>query len=351
MNTLQICQELTKEVPSEQIYMNEPMNKHTTFRVGGIADIFIRVKNIKQLIFVIKIAKKHKIHITIIGNGSNILVKDNGIRGIVIKIEFEDIKLEYIEQKIINNKNITKNYINYNETTNNEDVIATVGAGVKLGVLAQELLNKEISGFEFASNIPGTIGGAVKMNAGAYGSEMKDIVVSTKCLDLKRYDMIAQKTNIDDIEIEEYIEKSDELEIIELNNAEQKFEYRNSIFSNKRYVILETNLKLKKGNYEEIKNKMDEFLKSRREKQPNLPSAGSTFKRGDNYITAKLIDECGLKGYTIGGAKVSEKHAGFIVNTGEATAQNILDLIEHIKKVVYEKTGKLIKLEIEVLGD
>ena len=348
MNTLQICQELTKEVPSEQIYMNEPMNTHTTFRVGGIADIFIKVTNIKQLIFVIKIAKKNKIHITIIGNGSNILVKDNGIRGIVIKIEFEDIKLEYIEQKT---KNATKDYISYNETNNNEEVIAIVGAGVKLGVLAQELLKKEISGFEFASNIPGTIGGAIKMNAGAYGSEMKDIVISTKCLDLKRYNMITQKFNIDDIEIEEYVEKSDEPEIIELSNNEQKFEYRNSIFSNKRYVILETKLKLRKSNYEDIKNKMDEFLKSRREKQPNLPSAGSTFKRGDDYITAKLIDECGLKGYTIGGAKVSEKHAGFIVNTGDATAQNILDLIEYIKKVVYEKTGKSIKLEVEVMGD
>ena len=163
--------------------------------------------------------------------------------------------------------------------------------------------------------------------------------------------MLTQKTNIDDIEIEEYIEKSDEPEIVELNNDQQEFSYRDSVFSNKRYVILETKLKLQNGDKEEIKRKMDEFLKSRKEKQPNLPSAGSTFKRGDGYITAKLIDECGLKGYTIGGAQVSEKHAGFIVNTGDATAQNILDLIEHIKQVVYEKTGKLIKLEIEIIGD
>lgn len=327
MNILQICQELTKEVPSEQIYMNEPMSKHTTFKVGGNADIFIKVKNLEQLKFVIKVAKKNNIRITIIGNGSNLLVKDNGIRGIVAKIEFEDIKIDA------------------------DNAIVTVGAGVKLGLLAQELLKNELSGFEFASSIPGTIGGAVRMNAGAYGSEMKDIVISTKCLDLKRYNMLTQKTNIDDIEIEEYIEKSDEPEIVELNNDQQEFSYRDSVFRSKRYVILETKLKLQNGDKEEIKRKMDEFLKSRKEKQPNLPSAGSTFKRGDGYITAKLIDECGLKGYTIGGAQVSEKHAGFIVNTGDATAQNILDLIEHIKQVVYEKTGKLIKLEIEIIGD
>ncbi len=327
LNILQICQELTKEVPSEQIYMNEPMSKHTTFKVGGNADIFIKVKNLEQLKFVIKVAKKNNIRITIIGNGSNLLVKDNGIRGIVAKIEFEDIKIDA------------------------DNAIVIVGAGVKLGLLAQELLKNELSGFEFASSIPGTIGGAVRMNAGAYGSEMKDIVISTKCLDLKRYNMLTQKTNIDDIEIEEYIEKSDEPEIVELNNDQQEFSYRDSVFSSKRYVILETKLKLQNGDKEEIKRKMDEFLKSRKEKQPNLPSAGSTFKRGDGYITAKLIDECGLKGYTIGGAQVSEKHAGFIVNTGDATAQNILDLIEHIKQVVYEKTGKLIKLEIEIIGD
>ena len=173
------------------------------------------------------------------------------------------------------------------------------------------------------------------MNAGAHGMEMKDIVISTKCLDLKSYNMILERTNIDDIEITEAVEKSDEPEIVELSNEEQKFTYRDSIFSS----------------MEEIKNKMEELLKSRREKQPNMPSAGSIFKRGEDYISAKLIDECGLKGYTIGGAQVSEKHAGFIVNTGEATAQDILDLIAYVKEVVFEKTGKSIKLEVEVLGE
>ena len=222
MKIINLCQELTKEIPSEQVFMNEPMSKHTTFKVGGNADIFVKVKNIKELKFVIKIAKKNDIHMTIIGNGSNILVKDKGIRGIVVKIEFNEIKIEREE----------------------DNAIVTVGAGVNLAMLAQELLKNSISGFEFASNIPGTIGGAIKMNAGAYGSEMKDIVINTKCLDLKRYYMIEEKSNIDDIEITEIVEKTDEPDIVELTNEEQKFTYRDSIFSDRRYVILETKLKL-----------------------------------------------------------------------------------------------------------
>lgn len=331
MNNMQICQELTKEIPSEQVYLNEPMSKHTTFKVGGSADIFVKVKNIDELRHIIKIAKKNDVHITVVGNGSNILVKDNGIRGIVAKIEFEDINIE--------------------DGDTSDTVTVNVGAGVKLATLAQILYQKGITGFEFASGIPGTMGGAVKMNAGAYGKEMKDVVLSTKCIDLKRYNMISEKNNIDDIQVEEIIKKSDEPNIIELSNEEQNFVYRDSIFSNKRYVILETKLGLQYGDKEKIQNMMNEFSKSRKEKQPDLPSAGSTFKRGEDYITAKLIDECGLRGYTIGGAQVSEKHAGFIVNTGDATAQNILDLISYVKGKVYGKTGKLICLEIEVLGD
>lgn len=330
MKIKELCQLLTKEIPSEHIYINEPMKRHTSFKVGGNADILVKVKNMNELMYTIKIAKKNGVHITIIGNGSNILVKDKGIRGIVVQIEFDDIDIEPIQDN---------------------EVIVTVGAGVKLVSLAQELQKKSITGFEFASGIPGTIGGAIKMNAGAYGGEIKDIVISTKCLDLKRYYMMTEKTNIDDIEITEILKKSDKPEIVELSNEEQKFTYRDSIFSDKRYVILETKLKLAYGNIDEIKNRMEELQKNRKEKQPNLPSAGSTFKRGEDYITAKLIDECGLKGYTIGGAQVSEKHAGFVVNTGDATAQDILDLIAYIKKVVFEKTGKCISLEIEILGE
>ena len=354
MKILEICQDLTKEIPSEQIYMNEPMSRYTTFKVGGNADIFVKVRNIEQLKHVIKIAKKNDIHIYFLGNGSNVLVKDNGIRGIVVKIEFEDVKIDNVLEQ--DTKKILKIEVDkLKGDTNIEDtyngVIVTVGAGVKLMTLAQILLKNSITGFEFASGIPGTIGGAVKMNAGAYGSEMKNIVIKTKCLDLKRYNMLIEKNNIDDIEIDETIEKSDEPSIVELSNEEQQFEYRNSIFFNKRYVVLETKLQLSYGNKQEIENKMKEYLEKRKSTQPSEPSAGSTFKRGEDCITAKLIDECGLKGYSIGGAKVSEKHAGFIVNDGNATAQNILELIEYVKETVYEKTGKHIKLEVEILGE
>ena len=328
MKIIEICNELTKVISPTRIYMNENMKKYTTFRVGGNADILIKVKDVKELTHSIKVADKYYLPVTIIGNGSNILVKDSGISGIVIKIEFDKIEIDKQE----------------------EYAIVTVGAGVKLMKLAQDLLNSGISGFEFASGIPGTIGGAVKMNAGAYGKEMKDIIVSTKCLELKKDNKPVRKNNIDDIEITEPGSNIDENNIVELSNKEQQFRYRNSVFSNKKYIVLETKLKLSYGNKDEIKAKMEEFNKQRKEKQPDLPSAGSTFKRGEDFITAKLIDECGLKGYTIGGAQVSEKHAGFIVNTGNATAQDITDLIDYVKKVVYEKTGKKIELEVEILG-
>ena len=329
MKVIEICNELTKVISPTRIYVNEPMKKYTSFKVGGNADLLIKVKDVKELMYTIKIADKYYLPVTVIGNGSNILVRDNGITGIVIKIEFDNIEID----------------------RQRDFAIVTVGAGVKLMRLAQELLNEGISGFEFASGIPGTIGGAVKMNAGAYGTEMKDIVISTKCLDLNKNGKPTRKNNIDDIEITELGSNIDENNIVELNNKEQEFRYRNSIFSNKKYIILETKLKLPYRNKEEIKAKMEELNKSRKEKQPDLPSAGSTFKRGDGFITAKLIDECGLKGYTIGGAQVSEKHAGFIVNTGDATAQDIIDLIDYVKKVVYEKTGKTIELEVEILGE
>ena len=328
MKIVEICNELTKAISPTKIYMNENMKKYTTFRVGGNADILIKVKDVKELMHCIKVADKYYLPVTIIGNGSNILVKDSGISGLVIKIEFDKIEIDK-QQKF---------------------AIVTVGAGVKLMKLAQDLLNNGISGFEFASGIPGTIGGAVKMNAGAYGTEMKDIIVSTKCLELKKDNKPVRKNNIDDIEITEPGSNIDENNIVELNNKEQEFRYRNSVFSNKKYIVLETTLKLPYGNKDEIKARMEEFSKLRKEKQPDLPSAGSTFKRGEDFITAKLIDECGLKGYKIGGAQVSEKHAGFIVNTGNATAEDIIDLIDYVKKVVYEKTGKKVELEVEILG-
>ena len=292
---------LTKEISEENIFIDEPMKKHTSFKIGGVADIFIKVKSVQELQYIIEVAKKEKILVTIIGNGSNLLVKDNGIRGIVIMLNMDKIEIE--------------------------DTIVTVEAGVKLGFLAQKLLKEELTGFEFAAGIPGSIGGAVRMNAGAYGGEMKDIIVETKCL-------------------------TPSSEIVTLSNEEQKFSYRHSIFMENRYIVLETKIKLQKGNKDEIKAKMDDYAQQRKEKQPiSVPSAGSTFKRGTDFVTAKVIDECGLKGFSIGDAQVSTKHAGFVVNNGNATAEDVLRLIEHVQKVVLEKTGKKIELEIEVLGE
>ena len=190
-----------------------------------------------------------------------------------------------------------------------------------------KLLKEEIEGFEFASGIPGTIGGAIKMNAGAYGKEMKDIVLETT-----------------------YIDRDGNIH--KINNSMHQFEYRKSIFSNNDYIILETIFILNYGVKEQIKAKMTEYMVSRTEKQPiELPSAGSSFKRGTDFITAKLIDECGLKGFRIGDAEVSKKHAGFIVNLGNATAKDVLELIIVVKNKVYEKTSKEIELEIQIMGE
>lgn len=275
MNIEQIYELMTKEVNKELVKINEPMSKHTSFKIGGMADIFATVKTKKDLEAILKIVKEQNVPLTIIGNGSNLLVKDNGIRGLVAKIDLDEITIE----------------------KQNNEAIVELGAGVKNGLLAQKLLQQQIAGFEFAAGIPGTIGGAVYMNAGAYGSEMKNIVQEVT-----------------------YINKN--LEYHTINNEECKFDYRTSIFTQKDVIITKVKLKLPYGNQEEIKQKMEENAKSRNEKQPvQMPSAGSTFKRGSDFITAKLIDECGLKGYKIGGAEVSTMHAGFVVNTGRCNSK------------------------------
>lgn len=290
-------------ISKENIYINEPMKKHTSLKIGGPADIFVKAKNTEEIKIILDYAKKNKIPIHIIGNGSNVLVKDEGIRGIVLKVENKKLDIQEKE-----------NYVE-----------VKVGSGMPLAMLAQKLLQQEISGFEELAGIPGTIGGAIRMNAGAYGKEIKDIVVKTTYL-------------------------NEDGKQFEINNDEHEFEYRNSMFSKYNYVILETVLKLYKGQSEEILKEMQKYAKSRKEKQPlEFPNAGSTFKRENDFITAELIDKCGLKGYKVGGAQVSVKHAGFIVNTGDATADDVLKLIEYIKEEVYKKFNKKIKLEIQVM--
>ena len=309
MTNPQIYDLITEKIAKENVLVDEPMKKHTSFKIGGNADFFVKAKSEEEVKHILEICRNSNIPLTIVGNGSNLLVSDNGIRGIVLKVNIDKIEID----KTINLQ---------------EKTVITVGAGVPLAKLAFQLLNESLSGFEFASGIPGTIGGAIRMNAGAYGSEFKDIVVETKCMN---YDG----------------------DIVILNNEQQKFEYRKSIFKDEKYIILETKLQLTQvKDNTVIKEKMDEYKKSRLEKQPiEFPSAGSTFKRGNNFITAKLIDECGLKGYSIGGAKVSDKHAGFVINTGDATSKDVLELVNVIKEEVFKKFGKKIELEIETIGD
>ena len=286
-------------LPQENIKYNEPMKKHTSFKIGGPAECFIKAQKIEEIQEILKLVKENNIPLKIIGNGSNLLVKDEGVKGIVLKIDIKKIEIQ----------------------GNN----VTVGSGVKLGELAQKLLREELAGFEFASGIPGTIGGAIRMNAGAHGSELKDIVKTVT-----------------------YMDKNGEMH--KIKNEDAKFEYRNSRFSKEDNIILETELELEKGNKEEIQAKMTEYANFRKEKQPiEYPSAGSTFKRGADFITAKLIDECGLKGYQIGGAQISEKHAGFIINKENATAEDVIKLIEYTKEQVYNKFGKKIELEVEII--
>ncbi len=305
MDIKEILENSNLSIPKDNILYNEDMKKHTTFKIGGPAECFIKIKTKEELKEILVFARKNKIPITILGNGSNILVLDGGIKGITltIQIEYLDIKQDDEKYKIY------------------------VGGGYKLAKLAQYLLKNEISGFEELSGIPGTIGGAVSMNAGAHGREMKDIVQKIKCVDID----------------------GNEKEFL---NEEAGFGYRKSIFKGNSYIVTEVELNLQKGKQEEIKEKMDEYAKYRKEKQPiEYPSAGSTFKRGKDYITAKLIDEAGLKGYSIGGAVVSTKHSGFVINKGNATAKDVLDLVKYIKDTIEEKFDKKIELEIEVVGE
>ena len=292
-------------IAKENILFDELMSKHTTFKVGGPAECYIKIDNIKDLRNILKFAKDNNININILGNGSNVLVSDKGIKGLVLNIKFNKIEMMNYDRKIY----------------------ANIGAGVKVSILGHLLLKNEITGFEELSGIPGTIGGAIKMNAGAHGKEFKDIVNTVTCMD---YD-----GNIKQFE-----------------NKDMNFGYRKSMLKDKKYIVLEVGMQFEKGIEKNIKEKMDEYKKYRKEKQPiEYPSAGSTFKRGKDYITAKLIDEAGLKGYSIGGAEVSEKHAGFIINKGNATAKDILNLIEYVKNTVYEKFNKKIELEIEFMGE
>ena len=296
--------ELAKILTSEQIIFNAPMCEQTTFKIGGAADVLIFPSSIIEVSAVIRLANSFKIHCTILGNGSNVLVLDKGIRGVVIKFSdkfFGKIRVD------------------------NEKIIADAGATLKS--VSNFAAEKSLSGLEFAVGIPGSIGGAIYMNAGAYGGEMKNIVSKVTAI-------------------------SPTGEIVSFNAAELNLGYRQSIFQQNGCAICEVELNLTHGNFDEIKSQMAEFTYKRESKQPlEFPSAGSTFKRPKGYFAGTLIDKTGLKGLKVGGAMVSEKHAGFVVNAGNATAADVLNLIEEVRRRVMEVHGVMLTPEVRIIGE
>ena len=280
------------------------MGKHTTFKIGGPADLFIVVNTKNSLIKILKAIKKFQIPFKILGNGSNLLVSDEGVKGAVIKLGENFKKIKTLSE-------------DYNK------VKIYCGAGVRNSKFCIFAKDNGFSGAEFLYGIPGTIGGAIYMNAGAYSSEIKDIVVSSES--------IAQNG-----------------ETISLNKEQMKFSYRKSIFSENKNILISAIFELVKGDPEKIALKMEQDTKKRKGSQPlNFPNAGSIFKRPANNSASKLIDECNLKGLQVGGAMVSQKHAGFIVNTGNAKCKEVLEIIKTIKNTVEKKTGLSLDLEID----
>lgn len=304
MNLKQAIQEQLSVIPSENIKFQEPMKNHVSFRIGGPADCLIAVQTEEQLKEVLLFADFHQIPLTILGNGTNVLVSDQGISGITLQIKLTGVEVKKEE----------------------DAAFISVASGEKLIPLAYQMANQGIAGLECFSGIPGTIGGAIRMNAGAYGKEMKDIVQSVVTLD--------DKGNKHIYSVED-----------------AQFAYRHSLFQTKEEIIIKASLKLGYGKTEEIKQQMQTYADERKQKQPlEFPSAGSTFKRGDGFITAALIDGAGLKGMKLGEAQVSEKHAGFIINKGNATAEEVLQLTKRVQEQVEKQFGKKIELEIELIG-
>ncbi|HAT4301811.1 TPA: UDP-N-acetylmuramate dehydrogenase [Clostridium perfringens] len=285
----------------EDITVDSPMSEHIYFRVGGPADILVTPVNEEQVVNTLKLCREYNVPYFILGNGSNILVKDGGISGVVIKFN----KLNKI-------------------TTEGNCVTAQSGALLK--DVSKAALENNLRGFEFACGIPGSIGGAVFMNAGAYDGEMVHVIKSARVID--------ENCNIKNLTKEE----------LELG-------YRSSIVMKKGYVVIEATVELESGEYASIKDKIDDLTNRRESKQPlEYPSAGSTFKRPEGYFAGKLIQDSGLKGFSIGGAAVSEKHSGFVINKGGATAKDVLDVIAHVQKTVKENFDVELHTEVRIIG-
>lgn len=295
--------ELLEIVTAGQIKLEEPMKNHTTFRIGGPAEFFVMPGTLEQVRCVIELCKREDVSYYIVGNGSNLLVSDQGYRGVVIQI-----------------------YKEMNGITVEGEVIKAQ-AGALLSAIANKALENELAGFEFAAGIPGTLGGACVMNAGAYGGEMKDVLKEVTVL-------------------------TPEGKIITIPREDLELGYRTSIIAKKGYIVLEAQIQLQKGDRDAIKAIMDELKEKRVTKQPlEYPSAGSTFKRPEGYFAGKLIQDAGLRGFSVGGAQVSEKHCGFVINRGHATAADVAELMRQVSAKVEEQFGVKLEPEVKRLGE
>lgn len=303
MNKTDLYKLFVEELKDARVLIDEPMKKHTSFRIGGPVDLMIIPGSERELIEAINICRNNNIDYIVMGNGSNMLVSDTGMRGVVIKIA------EALGDIIVSGTKLKAQ------------------AGALLTVVSKRALKASLKGLEFANGIPGSIGGAITMNAGAYGGEMKDVVTKVKCIDKNG-------------------------EIIVLSNEEMKFRYRGSRVQDEGLIVLEVEMELEEGDYDEILGKTKDYTERRTTKQPlNFPSGGSTFKRPEGHYAGKLIEDAGLKGIRLGGAQVSELHSGFIVNVDNATCSDVVNLIKVVQKVVRDKYDVLLEPEIKFVGE
>lgn len=298
----QLAETLKQKMPGH-VYCAEPMKKHTSFKIGGPADVLVQPQDADSLAYTLAAAREYGVPVTVLGNGSNVLVRDKGIRGLVIQLG-----------------NALKNF-------RQEGEYLYFGSGYSLALASRKAWECGLSGMEFAVGIPGSIGGAVYMNAGAYNGEMKCVVNSVQVMDM-------------------------EGNAFTLTAEDLQFGYRKTSLQQSGYIITEVCLKMQPGDKDAIKAMMDDFSNRRISKQPlELPSAGSMFKRPPGYFAGTLIEQAGLKGYTVGGAQVSEKHAGFVVNRGNATAADVLQLIADVRRIIMEKAGVELHPEVLVIGE
>ncbi len=298
-----IYNRLAEIIPQERMKFDEPMKEHTTFRIGGAAEVFVMPGSAEEVRAVVRVCREEQVPYYVLGNGSNLLVSDRGVQGVVVQLgkEMKEIRAE--------------------------GEAITAQAGALLSAVANRALEEGLTGFEFAAGIPGSLGGACVMNAGAYGGEMKDVIENVTVL-------------------------APDGEILTIPGEKMEFGYRTSIAAGKGYIVLEAQIRLRRGQKDEIKAVMDDLRERRLTKQPlEYPSAGSTFKRPEGYFAGKLIQDAGLRGFSFGGAQVSEKHCGFVINRDGATAADVAGLMQRVSDTVEEKFGVRLEPEVKRLGE